>query len=377
LFKSVIMHRQLVLVFLLAPAVLTANICNSGNCDLNTGCVCASTLSPMSMRDTPQFVHLTFDDQLTSSVYQKYLSLFEGRTNPDGHIITATFFVSHEYTDYEIVNKLYNTGHEIASNSFTSNYSVEYWRELSLNDMISEYWGQKQAISRFANIPITAVKGARMPMLEMVGDKTIETYVQCGIQYDSSWPSPSKDMLFPYTLDYKSPQKCSIGSCPESSFPGFFIHPINSLRNQDGHDCNNLMGCNVRGSANDVYNWIRREFYRQYQSNRSPFKLLINSGWFTQSKQNYDGLVLFLNHLDTLNDVFIVSESRAIEWRKKPISSQNFSSFTQPSSSAPCVPVNCELNKGNEKRIMRSCSECPAVYPSLYNPLGINYGCDA
>ena len=41
------------------------------------------------------------------------------RTNPNGCPIKATFYVSHEWTDYTMVHDLYRAGHEIASHTIT------------------------------------------------------------------------------------------------------------------------------------------------------------------------------------------------------------------------------------------------------------------
>lgn len=63
---------------------------------------------------------VTFDDAVTQLLYQEYYSnAFPGRVNPNGCQVGATFFVSHEYTDYQIVNKLRNEGHEIALHSIS------------------------------------------------------------------------------------------------------------------------------------------------------------------------------------------------------------------------------------------------------------------
>lgn len=39
--------------------------------------------------------------------------------NPNGCPIHATFYISHEYNNYQYVQKLWNAGHEIAAHSIT------------------------------------------------------------------------------------------------------------------------------------------------------------------------------------------------------------------------------------------------------------------
>lgn len=66
----------------------------------------------------PQLVLLTFDDAVNDLNKGLYQDLFEkGRVNPNGCPIAATFYVSHEWTDYGQVQSLYADGHEMASHS--------------------------------------------------------------------------------------------------------------------------------------------------------------------------------------------------------------------------------------------------------------------
>jgi len=67
-----------------------------------------------------QVVLVTFDDAVTQLLYDNYYSdAFANRQNPNGCPIRATFFASHEYTDYHIINSLRNEGHEIALHSIS------------------------------------------------------------------------------------------------------------------------------------------------------------------------------------------------------------------------------------------------------------------
>ena len=88
-------------------------------------CFCSSdgTLVPSGMppSDVPQMITITFDDAVNDEnweLYQKKLFPPE-RKNPNGCPVHATFYVSHEYTNYAMVQKLSNQGHEIAVHSIT------------------------------------------------------------------------------------------------------------------------------------------------------------------------------------------------------------------------------------------------------------------
>lgn len=74
----------------------------------------------MTASQTPQIVLLTFDDAVNDINKEHYAELFtSNRTNPNGCPISATFYVSHEWTDYGQVQDLYAAGHEIASHTVT------------------------------------------------------------------------------------------------------------------------------------------------------------------------------------------------------------------------------------------------------------------
>lgn len=54
-----------------------------------------------------QMVLLTFDDAVTAQTYDYYEKAFFGRKNPDGCEIQVTYYVSHEYSDYSKVSRLF------------------------------------------------------------------------------------------------------------------------------------------------------------------------------------------------------------------------------------------------------------------------------
>ena len=75
----------------------------------------------MPVEDVPQIVLMTFDDSVKDVNKQLYADLFgEGRVNPNGCPISATFYVcDNGATDYSQVQNLYSDGHEIASHTVT------------------------------------------------------------------------------------------------------------------------------------------------------------------------------------------------------------------------------------------------------------------
>lgn len=76
------------------------------------------TKAELPVESIPQIVLLTFDDSVNDLNKGLYADLFErGRVNPNGCPISATFYVSHEWTDYSQVQNLYSDGHEMASHT--------------------------------------------------------------------------------------------------------------------------------------------------------------------------------------------------------------------------------------------------------------------
>lgn len=80
--------------------------------------LCFDNSGDIPVDQVPQIVMLTFDDSVNDLNKVLYQDLFEkGRKNPNGCPITATFYVSHEWTDYSQVQNLYVDGHEMASHT--------------------------------------------------------------------------------------------------------------------------------------------------------------------------------------------------------------------------------------------------------------------
>lgn len=72
------------------------------------------------MEETPQLVLITFEDSVNVEHQKVFENLFdEKRLNPNGCPLRATFYISHEWTDYSLVQDLYSDGHEMASHTVT------------------------------------------------------------------------------------------------------------------------------------------------------------------------------------------------------------------------------------------------------------------
>lgn len=79
------------------------------------------TTGDLSVEEIPQIVLLTFDDAVNTLNFALYEQIFGNNTrkNPNGCPIRSTFYVSHEWTDYAMVQNLYADGHEMASHTIS------------------------------------------------------------------------------------------------------------------------------------------------------------------------------------------------------------------------------------------------------------------
>lgn len=126
----------------------------------------------------------------------------------------------------------------------------------------------------------------------------------------------------------------------------------------------------LRGDANEIKNWLIEQFDTHFTKDRAPFTLMINSAWFTITQNSWEGLLSFMDYLETLKDVFVVSNADVIEWMKNPVPVDEYKRNV-PKRNAKCSEYLCPLNKGEEGlRYMASCVECPDTYPWLGNPEG-------
>lgn len=106
-----------------------------------------------------QFVSVTFDDAVNVINIETYREVLYGRSNSNGCPPGATFYVSHEYTNYLLVNELYNRGYEISLHSMTHQTPQTYWAEADYDVLVKEFADQRTLMSHFALIPEQEIRG--------------------------------------------------------------------------------------------------------------------------------------------------------------------------------------------------------------------------
>ncbi|XP_045488558.1 uncharacterized protein LOC110993132 isoform X5 [Pieris rapae] len=345
----------------------TAAKCRKDVC-LLPDCFCGGKDIPgdLPVESVPQIVVLTFDDSVNDLNKGLYADLFEkGRVNPNGCPISATFYVSHEWTDYSQVQNLYSAGHEMASHtishSFGEQFSQKKWNR--------EVGGQREILAAYGGVKLEDVRGMRAPFLSVGGNKMFKMLYDSNFTYDSSLPVyENKPPSWPYTLDYKLFHDCMIPPCPTKSYPGVWEVPMVMWQDLNGGRCSMGDACANPSEAEGVYKMILKNFDRHYTSNRAPFGLFYHAAWFTQAHHK-EGFIMFLDFINKMKDVWIVTNWQALQWVRDPTPISrlnNFQPFQCNYQGRPkkCNnPKVCNLWHKSGVRYMRTCQPCPEIYP--------------
>ncbi|CAK9293104.1 unnamed protein product [Gordionus sp. m RMFG-2023] len=360
--------------------------CSESNCKL-PDCKCFDSTDAvlgLDILQTPQIVMISFDDSVTSPNNDQYKLLLDGRLNPNDCPISTTFFVSHEYTNYQMVEEWYTKGHEIASHSISHRVPQTWWANASYEDWIEEIAGQKEILIDLANIPRDKIVGSRAPFLQIGGDVYFRMLTDYGFNWDSSITSKVKTPpIWPFTVDYQITERCNIPPCPQASYPGMWEVPLVHYTDKNGFGCAMVDACYPPDNEEEAYELLNANFERHYHSNRAPFPMFFHPMWFYIPHYR-NGLKRFLDKLDENKDVYIVSISKAIEWIKNPTplpKIKNFDAWTCKKSqdgNIEMVKPSCLENQSNVctyfteygYRYVRTCSNCPKVYPWYGNPYG-------
>jgi len=327
-------------------------------------CSCGlSTPGGLRPEQTPQFVLLSFDDAVNDLNKEFYERLFSGRSNPNGCGITATFYVSHEWTDYGQVQDLYSQGHEIASHTITHSHPTSFDQDRWAKEVV----GQAELLVQLGNVDPSDVKGMRAPFLQTGGDAMFSVLSQFGFWYDSSLTSSrTSPALWPYTLDLSPPHSCAIPPCPTGSHPGLWEIPMTHMEDGKGGSCPMLDGCFYDEDVDSIQRMLTRNFLRHYTSNKAPFPMFYHAAWFRLRPHREEALFKFLDSILELPDVYFVTSQQLLQWVRSPSPLSN----PQPALACPvrnippCGDRKVECAYGGRK--FYSCADaCPANYPWL------------
>ncbi|KYN02697.1 hypothetical protein ALC62_06497 [Cyphomyrmex costatus] len=370
------------------PPTDLAERCDTANC-LLPYCFCSrdGTIIPGGLHpeETPQMIIMTFDGAINHNNFDHYQKIFtQDRLNPNNCPLKGTFFISHEYCNYNMVQSLAHDGHEIATETISLQKGLE---DKGYEEWVGEMIGMREILKHFSNISTGEVVGMRAPYLKPGRNTQYKVLEDFGYIYDSSIGiSPLKVPIWPYTLDYKIPHECKAGTCPTKSFQGIWELPLNAhyVESYEGGHCPYLDQCVLHNhDPEEVFDWLQEDFNRYYEQNRAPYMMPFHTNWF-QIKELERGLSKFLDWVVTLPDVYFVTATQALTWMTdpKPIKAlHNFEGWScKKKENLPGPPCNnphkCALDfKPSESnftttRYMETCRECPNKYPWLGDSKG-------
>jgi len=426
-------QRQVFIFSLLCNLGLSLQDCSPASscpasCQL-PDCACSGS-EPYVNGTRPQIVYLTFDDALTAQASSQFYDELFGRptehnnSNPNGCALRATHYVTHQYTDYSLVNRWWRFGHEIASHSITHRNNLTYWQSMTEAEWAKEMVGQRRITSQFANVPACDISGMRSPFLQLGGDTQFSMLHNNNFDYDCSWPTrafgymDAETGLYPYTMDYQSVQDCEIKPCPTCSYPGLWVQPMLDLEDEwigsvvpgQGNPCSMLDACTIiphdeygPEDPKQVYDMLKRNFDRVYtgdagfggdfqEGNRAPWGLYMHAAWFFGQPWHFEGYKMFVQEISSYDDVWIVPVKAGLDYMRNPLSNEQLIAAGKTSGPFACSDIEEQTGKygsnenkcGNAKScrydvnlpednifgehymtICSSSSSCPPEYPWL------------
>jgi len=373
-----------------------ANECDPEICRL-PDCFCSPTSTKvpggLEPTDVPQMIVISFDDAVNSNNFDIYKRLFNGqRKNPNSCDIRGTFFVSHKYTNYSMVEELHRLGNEMASHSITHDNDEDYWTLGSKETWAKEMSGGRTILEKFGRLPVGDVLGVRAPLLRLGGNNMFAALEETEFLYDSSMVAPLQNPpLWPYTTYFAIPHAChgNFQKCPTRSY-GVWEMVMNEFdpREVPGQDNEQVSGCVMLDSCSEIrtpdtlYNVLTHNFIRHYEQNRAPMGLYMHAAWFNKSPEMLDALEFWIDEiLSTYNNVFFVTMNDVLKFMQQPfpirdaVKFQGWRNRCTPldtpdtcATSNTCVLQNAEL--GGLKQRMQTCAPCPNSYPWINDPQG-------
>ncbi|KAI6239536.1 Polysaccharide deacetylase [Aphelenchoides fujianensis] len=337
----------------------------------------------------PQIVVLTFDDPVNDKSMRDYRHLFQDfrLVNPNGCPMKATFFVSHEWTNYDAVQWIAEQGHELASNSISHRVlSGANWTE-----WLAEMDGQRQIMAKFANVNEAEIVGMRAPQLGLGGDVQFLMARSSGFLYDntiSADPGIDGAPYWPHTLDFAVPYRCENDYCPRVSIPGMWALPMNVFHGTTEFLRSPMLQGMLVGNetADHVLYFLFRNFNRAYTQNRAPYILNLNAE-FLQSHGGVGMRALenFLGLMTQYPDVYFLTMRELVEWMRAPQSVDQLAqkgrcpqfTYAAPSAAPTCrQPNKCMYQTpglGSKEHQFLTCNRCPMTYPWTNNPMGATF----
>ncbi|KAH9516648.1 Cda4p, variant 2 [Dermatophagoides farinae] len=392
----------------LPPCVL--DDCRLPNCFCtNDGTLIPANIPPSQ---TPQMVLISFSGALNDLVYDHYRRVLgygnrfnsqQSRRNPNGCGIRATFFINHEYSNYAQIQWFAAQGHEMAVHSITHRQPETWWTDhANYSEWAEEMIGMREIMIANAGGTTTTpvltrenIVGMRAPYIRPGGNSMFEMAHDFGFLYDSSIAAPrGTPPYWPFTYDYRQPFDCSNQPKKDES------RRFGPTDDDSGYGRGGFGS--GRGSSNRGARAKRqtpflgrplkcptRSFPGLWEVPINPLYNEFNTVIMLINVRNVRALNRFLDHIQSLKDVWFVTFQQMLSWVRnpKPASESSFpceNNSTVYSCSRPhtCV-LKHYLNKDNsaasednysrtDTRYMPVChsSLCPQQYQWYGNTAG-------
>ncbi|CAG5119461.1 unnamed protein product, partial [Candidula unifasciata] len=315
----------------------SAGRCNSDNCQ-HPACFCfGDAPTDIPVVDMPFFIMLTFDDAVTSTLYNDYYralvvdndyKLF----NPNGCRIKSAFYVTHQNTDYSTVKAIWDAGNEIGSHTIHHELPQGN-KESDYPGMVAEIQGLKDEMLKATGNKalVDSVTGFRSPYLRVAGDVQFDVLRDFNFRYDTSILNinnlQGKKPHWPYTLDFLVGE-CINPPCPTKPYPGLWEVPLNGWIGDDKQGCSMVDACVVGTSswtASDEqwYQFYKRNFEDYFYPLKVPMAMFTHGSLFVNYPKSYSAMTRwFRDLLESRDDVWLVTPSQVIDWMKKPLSNK-------------------------------------------------------
>ncbi|KAH9364236.1 hypothetical protein HPB48_022338 [Haemaphysalis longicornis] len=274
----------------------------------------------------PQFVMLTFDGAVNGgnmAFYRELLDTSKRKHKQSGCGIGATFFTSAEYLDYEAVNQLHSWGNEIAVKSISHRADSSYWQTINSTQWEREVLDQREMLRTFANVPGSDVTGFRGPFLITGGDQGFRM-LHKHFRYDSTLIHQrvrGERPFYPYTMDFGFRRSCNVWPCPEGSYPGLWVLPINVLfpkHTKGDLPCAMADACLPQPvTAEDTFEYFKSNFEEFYTTNRAPFPVFLHEAYLKHPERKA-GYLRFVDWLLQKDDVYLVTASEVLRFMEDP-----------------------------------------------------------
>ncbi|CAF1061212.1 unnamed protein product [Didymodactylos carnosus] len=315
--------------------------------------MCLTTKHPIKqdIKQLPQLILLSFVGNLNKYSLDSIRTILNPvHRNPNKCPISSTFIVNDNYTDYCLVQRLFDNNNEIAitaaSNKcpLTNCYEENSWIEWGQRKWINEIKIQRENVAQKAHIHYSHIKGFRTPHLQIDDKRHLHIMRDFSFNYDSSMVfsrlkrNDQENItlpLWPFTLDYQVGNidlicdNCGSGN---TTFQGLWEFPLHHWHHPNSKifykttvKCRTLADdhsqCFPNGESVDLlYELIMYNFNLHYNVNRAPFVIELDLYWLHNNDQRQEAIVRFIENLLTKknDDIYFVSISQALEWMKYP-----------------------------------------------------------